>query len=110
MAIQILLAWGIGLFGGHLLIAALGGGFGMVLLPIAFFASLPFLAAALLLASPLHRLVDRFFLPLAVLAVAGAGVYAYLKVVRSRGDGRFPRSRRAPQRRLHRRRLPRRST
>ncbi|SDB13397.1 hypothetical protein [Bauldia litoralis] len=80
MAAQILVAWGIGLFGGHLLVAALGGAFGMVLLPIAFFASLPFLAAALVLASPLHRFVDRFFLPLAVLAVAGAGLYAYFKV------------------------------
>jgi hypothetical protein len=80
MALQILLAWFVGLFGGHLLIGALGGGFAMILLPVAFFASLPFLAAALLLASPFHWLVDRYFPALAVLAVAGAGVYTYLKV------------------------------
>lgn len=80
MAAQILVAWGIGLFGGHLLVAAFGGAFGMVLLPIAFFASLPFLAAALVLASPLHRFVDRYFPLLAILAVVGAGAYAYVKV------------------------------
>lgn len=78
MAVHILVAYLVGLFGGNLLLSGLTDGLGMAFLPIAFFASLPFLLVAVVVLSPFHRFVDRYILLLAPLVVVGAGLYTFL--------------------------------